>query len=289
MYRIKNLAFTALLILTSTLFIACGQPSEQPSETGESKTESASKKTADSRPETAPLRSPEAIARDVYRHPQETLAFFEVEPHHHVIELWPGGGWYTDILGPMLKDEGKLIAASFVPDSGPEYRQRIHKKYLAHLAEHRDALGEITVVSLGAPDHFNLAPENSVDRVLTFRNSHNWIKEGIDRQIYEAAYKALKPGGIFGVVQHRAEAGADPEQRAKTGYVPEPYVISTAESVGFRLVDKSEINANPKDIKAWPEGVWTLPPAYRLGDKDREKYAAIGESDRMTLKFVKPE
>lgn len=235
-------------------------------------------------------RSDKERARDRYRHPAATLQFFEVASDQTVVELWPGGGWYSAVLAPLLRERGKLVAASFPPKDapGPAYRQRIHASYMDRLTAHPEVYDKIEVLRFGAEGHFSLGPDNSADRVLTFRNTHNWINDDVEQQIYAAAYAVLKPGGIFGVVQHRAEDDADPPSRAKTGYVPEPYVIETAEAAGFEFVASSEINANEKDIKAYPEGVWTLPPSLRLEDKDREKYLAIGESDRMTLKFRKP-
>lgn len=235
----------------------------------------------------SPSRTEQERSRDRYRHPLETLTFFEIQPDQHVVELWPGGGWYTGILAPLLREQGALTAASFAP-GGPAYRDRIHNEYLQRLADNREAYGAVTVVRFGDTGYFSLGPDNSADRVLTFRNTHNWIRDGVEADIYAAAYRVLKPGGLFGVVQHRAETGADPVQRANTGYVPQNYVIETAQAAGFEFVASSEINANPRDLKAYPEGVWTLPPSLRLNEKDRDKYLAIGESDRMTLKFRKP-
>ncbi|MGH8494976.1 MAG: class I SAM-dependent methyltransferase [Gammaproteobacteria bacterium] len=233
-------------------------------------------------------RSAEARARDEYRHPVETLEFFGVEGDMTVIELWPGSGWYTEILAPLLKERGRLVAASFSPQAEPEYRAKLHEEYVAILESNPEIYGEVEVVTLDPPAETLLGEPGSADMVLTFRNTHNWINDGVEEEVYRAAYEVLKPGGVFGVAQHRAEPGQDARESAKRGYVPEAYVVEMAGRAGFELDASSEINANPKDTKDYEEGVWTLPPTYRLGDKDRERYAAIGESDRMTLRFRKP-
>jgi predicted methyltransferase len=138
------------------------------------------------------------------------------------------------------------------------------------------------------PTAIDLGPDGSADLVLTFRNTHGWVRDGVAESVFGAAFRVLKPGGILGVTQHRAREGADPVESAKTGYVPEAHVVALAEAAGFELEERSEINANAKDTKDYPEGVWTLPPTLRLGEQDRERYLAIGESDRMTLRFRKP-
>ncbi len=227
-------------------------------------------------------------ARDDFRHPLQTLSFFGLEPSMTVIELWPGGGWYTEILAPTLREEGKLIAASFGVDFPVKGLAAVHEDYVQMLVGNSKVYDKVEVIAFSIPEHADLGEKNSVDMVLTFRNTHNWIKAGIDRDVYSGAFKVLKPGGVFGVVQHRGKDDWNAKKSAWNGYVPEAYVIEMAESVGFKLVDSSEINANPKDIKAYPKGVWTLPPTYRMKDIDKEKWTAIGESDRMTLKFVKP-
>lgn len=234
-------------------------------------------------------RSAANKARDQYRHPRETLAFFDVQACHTVVELWPGGGWYTDILAPMLQDCGKFIAAGFHPTLPPKYRGNIQRKFEARLAANPAVFGQVQHTTFYPPDIINIAPENSVDRVLTFRSTHNWFMDGDVFAVYQTAFRVLKPGGVFGVVQHRARAGAAFEEYRGKGYLPEAYVIAMAEKAGFKLLAKSDINANPKDTKDHPRGVWTLPPSYRLGEVDRARYTAIGESDRMTLKFIKPD
>ena len=232
-------------------------------------------------------RSPENVARDVYRHPKETLLFFGLQPDMKVLEILPGRGWYTEILAPVLKDNGELTIASFGADHPTEYLANIHVEYMKLLDANPDMYGQVKRILFKKESYLEDIPDNTLDMVVTFRNTHNWIRYGGIEDIYAAFYRVLKPGGILGVVQHRADKGADANQTAENGYVPETTIIKLAESLGFELVDKSEINANPKDTKDYPAGVWTLPPTYRMGDLDKDKYTAIGESDRMTLKFIK--
>lgn len=232
-------------------------------------------------------RTPAFKARDKYRHPFETLMFFGIKPDMTVVEIWPGGGWYTEILAPFLKGSGKLYAAHRNRDTKDERFLRSIRRFDEKLAARPDIYGEVIVTEL-SQTKTAIAPPGSADMVLTFRNVHNWMRFGFARTIFEAMYTALKPGGILGVVEHRADPEEFPDPQALSGYVHEEQVIQMAEDVGFKLVAKSEINANPKDTRDHPEGVWTLPPTLRLGEKDREKYLAIGESDRMTLKFIKP-
>ena len=235
-------------------------------------------------------RDAKNVARDVYRHPKETLLFFGLEANMTVVEIWPGGGWYTEILAPVLRDNGKLYAASLALQSKatPDIRREIGREYLKKLAQHPEIYDRITLTELQAPEYTAIAPRGSADLVLTFRNVHNWAKDGNADAMFKVFYDVLKPGGILGVTDHRAKPGTPLQDMIRSGYVTEDYVIKLAQRAGFRLAAKSEINANPKDTKDHPKGVWTLPPTLRLGDQDREKYLAIGESDRMTLKFVKP-
>jgi len=233
-----------------------------------------------------PWRTPAQAARDQYRHPRETLEFFGLKPDMTVVELWPGSGWYTEILAPVLKDHGHLIAAATpvsldTPGEGTQ-------PYLDMLAANKAAFGDVKEVDFLPPSKMDLGPEGSADMVLTFRNLHNWQGNGELDDVFKAAFKVLKHGGVLGVEEHRATAGKTVDQTFKSGYMPVDYVIAEAQKAGFKLVAQSEVNANPKDTKDYPKGVWTLPPTYTLGDKDRAKYAAIGESDRMTLKFMKP-
>ena len=224
-------------------------------------------------------------ARDQYRHPYETLTFFGIKPDMTVVELWPFGGWYTAILAPYLQDQGKLIEANLDPESAPANELSANIQLQKMLTSRPDIYGKVEVVPLSLTKP--LAPAGSVDMVLTFRNIHNWTWDNQEKTVFEQAYKALKPGGILGVVEHRND---DPMAKPKPGqaYVGKQWAIGLIESVGFKLAGESDINANPKDTKDYPRGVWTLPPEYAMGDKDRAKYAAIGESDRFTLKFVKP-
>lgn len=233
-------------------------------------------------------RSEQNSARDKYRHPVETLSFFGIKPDMTVVELWPGGGWYTEILAPVLREEGKLIAASFGTDFPVKGLVAVHEEYEQKLANNPDIYDKVEVRAFSFPKHAELGEEASVDMVVTFRNTHNWIKGGFEQDVYASAFNVLKSGGILGVVQHRGKDDWAAKESAKNGYVPEPFVIEIAEKAGFKFVGSTEINANSKDIKAYPKGVWTLPPTYRMKEIDKEKWTAIGESDRMTLKFVKP-
>ena len=232
-------------------------------------------------------RDAKNVARDVYRHPGETLSFFGIMPDMRVLEILPGGGWYTEILAPYLKDSGSLAVASFGPAHPVEYLRGIHNKMVEKFDGQPDIYGKVQIGAFEGEGYLDDFGDASFDMVVTFRNTHNWIRRGGVEDIYRSFFRVLKPGGVLGVVQHRAAAGSDASETAEKGYVPESYMIELLERIGFELVDKSEINANPNDTKDYPEGVWTLPPSYELGDKDRAKYAAIGESDRMTMKFVK--
>ena len=229
--------------------------------------------------------------RDVYRHPAETLNFFGVKPEMAVMEIWPGAGYYTEILAPYLRDKGRYVAAAFVVDTpeAPKYFQRIRGQYQEKLAANPALYDKVEVVSIGKPDRFQPVAVGSMDAVLTFRNVHNWMKDGNEKEMFAAFFAALKPGGILGVVEHRAAPGTDIETMKTSGYVTEALVIEMAKSVGFKLDAQSEVNANPRDTKDHPKGVWTLPPSLALKEVDREKYVAMGESDRMTLRFVKPQ
>jgi predicted methyltransferase len=227
--------------------------------------------------------------RDQYRNPAETLDFFGIKPDMSVIEIWPGRGWYTEVLAPWIKQgNGDFIAAGF-PEGGPDWRQNIKAEYEAWLADHPDKFDEVKLIAFGPPDNWQLGPNNSADAVLTFRNVHNWVKGGFAENVFNAMFDVLKPGGILGVTDHRADSGTTLETMNTSGYLTEQLVIELAEQAGFVLEAKSEINSNPKDIKNYSAGVWTLPPTLRLSEQDKEKYLGIGESDRMTLRFRKPE
>ncbi len=233
----------------------------------------------------------DAAQRDQYRHPAETLEFFDVQPDMTVVEIWPGGGWYTDILAPYLRDQGKLYAAHFNPESDVEYFRKSRQKFEENLQAKPELFDQVAITTFDPPAMTDIAPAGSVDRVLTFRNVHNWyMRGGGDDRLgaaFSAFYKALKPGGILGVVDHRLAANRPLSDQDASGYMNEEYVIKVAEQAGFRLLDKSDINANPADTTLHPKGVWTLPPSLRLGEEKRDYYVSIGESDRMTLKFIK--
>ncbi|TDU28151.1 putative methyltransferase [Panacagrimonas perspica] len=237
-----------------------------------------------------PQRSAENRARDVYRHPAETLAFFGLKPGQHVVEVWPGAGWYAEILAPYLRESGQYTAAAFVVKGSdvPQWRIDSVAGLRARFEAEPAVFGNPEITEVGLPEAWTAAQPGSADLVLTFRNVHNWLKGDFERRMFKAFYKALKPGGVLGVVEHRARPGTSLEKMISSGYVTEALVIERAESAGFKLEARSEINANAKDSTDHPEGVWTLPPTLRLGDQDRAKYVAIGESDRMTLRFVKP-
>ncbi len=228
-------------------------------------------------------------ARDVYRHPKETLLFFGLQPHMHVVEITPGGGWYTEVLALVLRDKGRLYAAHNHVDEGTsDYMRKSREAYVAKLAKNPAVYDKVVVTSIDAPKHTDIAPKGSADLVLTFRNVHNWTAAGNDEVNFRAFFDALKPGGVLGVVEHRAKEGTSVEDMKRSGYMTESYVIRLAERAGFKLAARSEINANPRDTKDHPNGVWSLPPVVRGGAQDRDKFMAIGESDRMTLRFVKP-
>jgi len=232
-------------------------------------------------------RSDKNKARDQYRHPKETLVFFGVKPTDTLIEITPGGGWYTEILAPLMKGSGHYVAAVGKPKNPEGEAARDQSGLSKKFADDAAQYGEAKVVEFDgqAP---NFGPPGSADVVVTFRNVHNWVGGGNAPQMFKAFYDVLKPNGVLGIEDHRAADGANVDETKEKGYLPTDYVIKLATDAGFRLKDKSEINANPKDTKDYEKGVWTLPPTFELGEKDHDKYAAIGESDRMTLKFVKP-
>jgi predicted methyltransferase len=233
------------------------------------------------------FRSAADKARDPYRHPLQTLTFFGLKPDMTVVELWPFGGWYTAILAPYLHDHGTLYAAAMDPDSKDPEDKEANAQLAAMLAAHPQVYGKVKVTVLAA-GKIQLAPDGTADMVVTFRNIHNWVWAGIQKDVFAAAFRALKPGGILGVEEHRSNDPAFVPQTSEQAYVGEQYAISLIQSVGFRFVGQSNVNRNPKDTKDYPKGVWTLPPTYAEGDNDRARYAAIGESDRFTLKFIKP-
>ncbi|AFU98045.1 class I SAM-dependent methyltransferase [Simiduia agarivorans] len=228
-------------------------------------------------------------ARDDFRHPQATLEFFGVKATDKVVEISPGGGWYTEILAPYLRNGGALYAAHFPADSDVGYYQRSRKGFLEKLAATPAVYDQVKVTEFVPSDASKAVPLGQADKVLTFRNVHNWVKGGFGEQAFKSFYDMLAPGGVLGVVEHRAKPGTSLETMKVSGYMTEAEVIRLAQSAGFVLDAKSEINANKKDTANHPKGVWTLPPTLALGDEDRDAYLAIGESDRMTLRFKKPE
>ena len=238
----------------------------------------------------SPARTPKFVARDGYRHPLQTLRFFGVRPDQTVVEIWPGRGWYMEILAPYLHDRGRYYAAieaADVADAPKEAKENV--AFLRkRISDDPARFGRVIVTQLHPPQLAEICPPGTADVVLTFRNVHNWMVAGNQQAQFDAFFKALKPGGVLGVVEHRALPGASFDEMRKSGYVDEAYVKKLAATAGFRFDAESPINDNPKDTKDYPEGVWTLPPTLALGDKDRARYLAIGESDRMTLRFVKP-
>ena len=232
-----------------------------------------------------PDRTHAFTKRDIYRHPKETLDFFGIKPNMAVIELWPSRGWYSEILEPFLLNNGTFMAADFDPNYA-SWTPKAIKRNADNRAKSK-ILSNMKMITLYIDD-WPLEKHDSVDMVLTFRNLHNWLKAGLLMDVFYKSYNVLKPGGIFGVVEHRALPNTSIADMNKSGYVTEKLAIEYAEKAGFVLVAKSQINNNPKDTKIYPKGVWTLPPTLRLGEEDKEKYIVIGESDRMTLKFMKP-
>jgi predicted methyltransferase len=232
-------------------------------------------------------RPSEERARDIYRHPKDTLLFFGIRPEMKVLEVWPEPGWYTAVIAPLLREKGKYYAAVIAADPSSKYTTHRLEEYRARLAGRPDVYDRVAVVTFPT-DGGDAVPPGTLDMVVTFRNIHNWMARDQATQAFASMYRALKPGGILGVVEHRGNPAMPQDPKAKSGYVNEDYAIKLIEEQGFRLVAKSEVNDNPKDTKDYEQGVWTLPPSYRLGAKDHDKYAAIGESDRFTLRFVKP-
>jgi predicted methyltransferase len=237
-----------------------------------------------------PHRSAANIARNPYRHPVETLQFFGLADGMRVIEISPGGMWYSEVLAPVLQGNGELLLAGYDTEvaNQPSYRYQQQDAMIKRLQKEADVFGAVEVVKFSPPQSVQLGPDLSADMVLTFRNFHGWVRDGLAADNLKSFYQVLKPGGVLGVVQHRAAPGTPWDPDNFSGYVTEKQVIELAQAAGFVLEAQAEINANPKDTRNHPKGVWTLPPVLRLGDIDRERYIAIGESDRMTLRFRKP-
>ena len=234
------------------------------------------------------FRTADNKLRDQYRHPAETLAFFDVKPEQTVIELWPGGGWYAEILAPYLAEKGQYVAANFETKPAEENRQTAYYKsaglkFEKWVSDNKANVGNVQFVTLDPPAKFSLGKDNSADHVLTFRNLHNWAMKGELEGVFKAAHDVLKVGGSLGIVEHRANIG----MAAESGYMDQNQMVELANKYGFELTGSSEVNANPKDTKDYQKGVWTLPPRLAMGDQDKQKYLDIGESDRMTIKFTK--
>ncbi|HEY3801097.1 MAG TPA: methyltransferase domain-containing protein [Kofleriaceae bacterium] len=235
----------------------------------------------------SPTRTDAERARDKFRHPAETLSFFGLKPDMHVIELVPGGGWYTAILAPYLHDKGALTITMGDPNGPPDGEGTKQAQAMQKRLASAPAFDKVTTVRWD-PKNLNLGPDGSADMVLTFRNVHNWIPDGNAAAVFAAIAKVLKPGGVLGVTDHRTTKDQAPDVVDKSGYVSEAQVIALAKAAGLELDGRSDVNANPKDTKDYPNGVWSLPPTYAGKDVDHAKFEAIGESDRMTLRFRKP-
>ena len=240
-----------------------------------------------------PQRTPANAARDNFRHPAQTLQFFGIRPDMRVIEVLPGGGWYTEILAPFLHDQGRLIEATAPRSSGSPFSRKRAARYAEKLAANQAVYGKVTLEPFELPAYMALGAPDSADMVLTFRNMHDLMFANVHgvatdamlMQFLRDVYQVLKPGGTLGIVAHRANPDMPAEKSFKLGRLPQPFLVREAERAGFR-VTTSEINANPKDPRSMP--VWFLPPSLRGPQQERDKFAAIGEADNMTLKLVKP-
>ena len=291
--RLCRLIFTSFLAVA---LAACGAPEQgsDPAETAAPPAEPAAAVAPEAAgPSLADIadgdhRSAENRARNASRHPVETLEFFGLQPDMTVVEIWPSGGWYTEVIAPYVNEKGTYVAAHWDPEDEREFVRNGVKGFTDKLAERPDLYGNVQMGVLMPPEKWDFAAAGSVDMVVTFRNIHNWMPRGYAEDMFVQIYKVLKPGGVLGVVEHRGNPDVEQDPKAVSGYVNEAYAIQLAEAAGFELAGKSEVNANPADTKDYDTGVWTLPPTLRKKDEDRDKYLAIGESDRFTLKFVKP-
>jgi predicted methyltransferase len=266
----------AFLALSTLILAACASTQSRTSVSGRIDTALASAH-----------RTEAERARDPYRHPRDTLLFFGLRPNQTVVEILPIGGWYTKVIAPVVRDEGRYIAAMPPVTAGNANSERGRKNFTDLLAATPLLLDKTEVVDFDTSKG-GMVPDGTADLVLTFRNIHNWMAGNQAEAAFREMYRALKPGGTLGVVEHRGNEAVPQDPRARSGYVNQSYAIKLIEGAGFKLVATSEINANPQDTKDYTGGVWTLPPRLAAGDTDRAKYLAIGESDRFTLKFVKP-
>ena len=231
-------------------------------------------------------RKIENIKRDKYRNPYKTLNFFGINKEMKVLEITPGRGWYTEILAKYMKDSNNFYVAKYDPPQfAVEILTKIQSEFEKYFLKNENRFGKVQYISINK-DFNILSKRDKFDMVLTFRNSHNWLKNNKAEKMYNSIFKIMKKGGVLGIVQHRANESSTFNYKA--GYVKESFLIKLVEKQGFKLIDRSEVNSNPKDLKNYEKGVWTLPPSLRLGEKDQLKYLKIGESDRMTLKFIKP-
>lgn len=236
-------------------------------------------------------RSERNKARDQYRHPKQTLEFFGLRRNMTVVEIWPGGGWYTEILAPVLKGTGKLYVAQYGANAIAGYQKQEDAALREKAKQYPDVFSGLRYTALWSPQDLAIAPPGSADLVVTFRNVHNWVNADYKQdtaKLFGAFFTALKPGGILGVVDHRWPDANTEDRNAANGYVSEARVVALAKAAGFELLGSSDINRNPKDTHNHPNGVWSLPPDLAVKAEEREKYLAIGESDRLTLKFRKP-
>lgn len=285
----RNASFAAVLALAAAVGTAVLAAAPSPAPAAERASDAAALAAAIG----GDWRDPKNTARDAYRHPAQTLRFFGIAPTQHVVEITPGGaGWYSEILGPYLREKGSYTAAMVDPAALPEGRGRDYQQQgldalKTRLAAHPAQFDKVAF-ALFDPKQPVFGAPGSVDTVLTFRNVHNWVAAGTAQAYFDAFFAALKPGGTLGVVDHRAKPGTDLETMKSSGYLTEQLVIDYATKAGFVLDARSEVNANPKDDTRHPNGVWTLPPTNRHDAEDDAMYRAIGESDRMTLRFVKP-
>ena len=237
-----------------------------------------------------PARSTKFIARDSARHPFEELTFFGITPQSTVVEIWPGGGYWTEILAPFLHDHGAYYVAlqgKGGNEAADAEADKLNALFRGKIEADKATYGKLTPTVFGVGQN-EIAPPDSADFVLSFRNLHNWLKDGSAPEAFAAFYRALKPSGVLGLEDHRGQRDTPQDPKAEDGYVRQDYAIALAEKAGFEFAGSSEINANLKDTANWPKGVWTLPPTFRLGDQDRAKYEAIGEADNFVLKFRKP-